>query len=87
MTKPCRCCNGTGIESFDRVADLREWCRERGHWVSPLDEVRTETAAEILGVSAQWLRTQACYYDLIPSRRSGRHRLWLLADLVERIDV
>ena len=85
----CPCCHGTGLATAppDPVEQLRAWCRERGFWVSPHDEVRTDTAAEILGVSAQWLRTQACYFDQIPSRRAGRHRLWSLADLVAEIDV
>lgn len=90
MTEACPCCGGTGLATpDDRVAALREWCRERGHWISPEDEVRTAVAADILGLSEQWLRTQACYgFDsAIPSRRVGRHRMWSLADLVAHLEV
>ncbi len=82
----CPCCNGNGrVPEHDPIADLvaelLARCEARGYWLSPELEVRTAAAAKLLGLSEQWLRTQACYYGLIPSRRLGKHRLWKLADL------
>ena len=89
MVEVCECCGQRLPEHPDPVAELAAWCRERGLWVSADgEEVRTQGAAALLGVSEQWLRQSACYFceSTVPSRRVGRHRLWRLAEIARRID-
>jgi hypothetical protein len=70
---------------IDPVAELATWCRERAFWIGPGDEIRTDAAAAVLGVSAQWLRQLRCYFpeQSPPWRRAGRHCVYRLGELLE----
>lgn len=81
-------CGGSGREPVATggleapAARLRVWLESRGHRIEPGDEVCTRAAADALGVSAQWLRTAACYDLGAPtSRKVGRRRLYSLREL------
>lgn len=88
MTLICECC-GRPLEAdppadpvvADPVAELRAWCLARGLVVLPGDLVRTDTAALVLGMKPQSLRTDRCYAARIPCRRVGGRVVYDLRDL------
>ena len=88
IEESCPTCGGSGRVPVAAggleapVAELRAWLKARGHRIEPGDEVCTRAATDALGVSAQWLRTAACYDLAAPSsRKVGRRRLYPLREL------
>jgi hypothetical protein len=67
----------------DGVEGLRQWCREHGHAILPNDEVKTATAAALLGVQPQTLRQDRSVFGRIPFRRLGGRARYRLIDLAE----
>lgn len=74
----------------ERVDQLRRWCADTGHWVSPDGRVREETLAAILGVCVEHVRNLRYGSRLIPYHRTGGGRgritysLQTIAEHIER---
>lgn len=86
MTEPACCPHcGQPLLQADPVTRLRQVALERGFYVSPADEVRTDAAAWLLGVQSATLRQDRCYFGRIPCRRVGGRVVYRLADLAERL--
>jgi hypothetical protein len=57
------------------VEALRDFCRSHGHMIYPIDRVKPETAAAILGVTVNTLRNRRSMGDGPPFVRTGRNRI------------
>lgn len=80
---PCEHCPHCQAQTApDRVADLRAWCHENGHVVLPVDLIREETLALILGRSVGTIRNWAYGSRQIPFTSTRGRRTYDLADVV-----
>lgn len=79
---PCVHCPHCRAETTtDPVADLRRWCQETGHVVLPVDRIREETLAVILGRNLGTIRNWACGEQQIPFTSVRGRRTYSLADV------
>ena len=87
MTTVCECC-GQPLPDHDPVAQLRAWCEEHGHHVTPDGAVYEDAAAAILDRAPGTLRNwRGAGGGMVPFHRHGRtgrvrYRLSDLAELL-----
>jgi hypothetical protein len=65
MPDVCPCCRrplpSPEDQQAERLAELRNWCEQRGIWLGPGDEIDQDNAAAILGKkpsTLKWWRSQ-----------------------------
>ena len=87
MKPACPHCHGTGYleprDPGELLSELEATCRERGHWVSPDNRVRAETAAELIGQAPKTLSNWRSGDDRLPFIKRGGRPLYALNDLAE----
>lgn len=90
MSELCPHCGGTGRAPARPgvVEQLRQWCAQNGHHLSPDGSVFEHVAAEILGRSPGTLRNWRSAGSSLPYQRHGRtgrvrYRITDLAAMLE----
>jgi hypothetical protein len=79
----CPHCHGTGqVEpERDRIAELRAWLTDKGHWVGPSGAVTEAAAAAALDRSPSTLRGWRYTDQRLPFKKQAGRVRYALADL------